>query len=72
MEDIFLSEAIHNILFIFILFALQCFLASRNKNGGAFYYRCGIFCSRLTLFMGQYKPDSVCREACCLQLCVCL
>lgn len=32
MEDIFLSEAIHNILFIFILFALQCFLASRKPK----------------------------------------
>lgn len=36
MEDIFLSEAIHNILFIFILFALQCFLASRKQKWWGF------------------------------------
>lgn len=36
MEDIFLSEAIHNILFIFILFALQFFLASRKQKWWGF------------------------------------
>lgn len=32
MEDIFLSKSIHNILFLFILFALQFFLASRRQK----------------------------------------
>lgn len=37
MEDIFLSEAIHNILFIFILFALQWFSGfQKTKMVGLF------------------------------------